>query len=479
MYGKSRYCLFGFILFLGILFPFSTLFAQHQEITEIPQMWKGSHPPKKDTNSLQDAFRKGKFNGHLRYFYMNTQNNENLSDYYANAGGGGIRYETLPIKGFQFAVSGFFIFNLGSSDLALRDSLTNAKNRYEIGLFDVSDPKNTEDLDRLEEFYVKYNFKSSQIVFGRQLINTPFINLQDGRMRATGVEGAWLNLNKWKNTKINGGIIWGISPRSTTKWYGIGESIGLYGAGVNETGNPNQFVGKIQSDWLLLTGIHHTINKNVSVRGWNMYVQNLFNISLIQTDYTLNRTNSLTYYGSLQLTKQFSNGNGGSQIATEKYMNNSQHAFIISGRIGTKIKNTTLELNYTHISNQGQYIMPREWGRDPFFTFMPRERNEGLANVQATNFKIKQRITTRNTLLAVGGYYQLPSVYAFSSNKYGMPSYLQFNLDWRHDFQGYWKGIESQILLVYKSNLEQDIPQKYQINKVNLLQINVVLNYHF
>ena len=28
-------------------------------------------------------------------------------------------------------------------------------------------------------------------------------------------------------------------------------------------------------------------------------------------------------------------------------------------------------------------LLPREWGRDPFYTFLPRERNEGLGDVHA------------------------------------------------------------------------------------------------
>ncbi len=479
MYGAFRNCLSIVFLFVGIIFPAQFLIAQHQEVTETPKMWKGSHPPKNDTNSLQEAFRKGKFNGHLRYFYMNTQNSGELTDYFAHAGGGGIRYETLPIYRFQFAVSGFFIFNLGSSNLSLRDSITNAKNRYEIGLFDIDDPKNTEDLDRLEEFYIKYNFKSGQVVFGRQLINTPFINLQDGRMRATGVEGAWLNFNQWKKTRINGGIIWGISPRSTVKWYGIGESIGLYGSGVNSSGMPNQFLGKTHSDWLLLTGVDHNVHKNISVHGWNMFVQNLFNISLIQLDFEFKPHGLSSFYGSIQSIKQFRVGDGGNANAAYKYIQKNHQSFVLSARLGAKFNKTTTELNYTHISNQGQYIMPREWGRDPFFTFMPRERNEGLANIHAANLRIKQQIAAHNSLSAVAGYYKLPSVYDFSSNKYGMPSYTQFNIDWRHEFQGYWKGVESQFLVVYKTQIEKDIPRKYQINKVNVLLVNLVVNYHF
>jgi hypothetical protein len=64
-----------------------------------------------------------------------------------------------------------------------------------LALFDLEDPGNKANMDRLEELYLKYNFKKSEIIFGKQLINTPFINLQDGRMRPTGVEGLWFHFN--------------------------------------------------------------------------------------------------------------------------------------------------------------------------------------------------------------------------------------------------------------------------------------------
>ena len=31
--------------------------------------------------------------------------------------------------------------------------------------------------------------------------------------------------------------------------------------------------------------------------------------------------------------------------------------------------------------------MPREWGKEPFYTFLPRERNEGLGNIHAFTVK--------------------------------------------------------------------------------------------
>ena len=50
-------------------------------------------------------------------------------------------------------------------------------NRYEIGLFDHENQSNKEEIDRLEELFIKYNFRKSFVTFGKGLLNTPFINL--------------------------------------------------------------------------------------------------------------------------------------------------------------------------------------------------------------------------------------------------------------------------------------------------------------
>jgi hypothetical protein len=65
-------------------------FAQHQEITAKPDMWKGKQENILDTSSLLYAFKSGRVNGHFRYFFMATDNAKTLTDFYANAVGGGI-----------------------------------------------------------------------------------------------------------------------------------------------------------------------------------------------------------------------------------------------------------------------------------------------------------------------------------------------------------------------------------------------------
>ena len=92
------------ILFFTTLFFKEVINAQHQEISEKPEMYKAKKIQSVDSTSLLYAFKKGQFTGHFRYFFMSTQNEKELSDYYAHAAGGGIRYETAKFYGFQFAV---------------------------------------------------------------------------------------------------------------------------------------------------------------------------------------------------------------------------------------------------------------------------------------------------------------------------------------------------------------------------------------
>ena len=153
-----------------------SLKAQHQEIGETPKIWQGDSLEHSKPSNVFSAFKKGKVNGHFRYYFSGIDNDKNLSDYIGSAIGGGLRFETDRFKNFSFGVSGFYIFNAGSSDLDHKDPTSGQSNRYEIGLFDVTDPSNISEISRLEELFLKYDKQNTSITFGRQLINTPFIS---------------------------------------------------------------------------------------------------------------------------------------------------------------------------------------------------------------------------------------------------------------------------------------------------------------
>ncbi|MBK8785033.1 MAG: outer membrane porin, OprD family [Chitinophagaceae bacterium] len=455
--------------------------AQHQEVSEKPDMYKGKQVQTVDTTSLLSAFKRGHFNGHFRYFFMATDNKAGLTDYYANAAGGGIRYETARFHGFQFAVSGFYTFNIGSSDLGKPDSTTGQSNRYETALFDVENPYNKKDIDRLEEFYLKYQRKNISISFGRQLLNTPFINLQDGRMRPTGVEGAWVEYNDTKKIKAAGGLLYAVSPRGTTKWFHIGESVGVYPSGVNVDGTKSQYNNNVSSKIVALLGLNFKASKNLNLQVWDVYTDNVFNTAMLQADLLFPQKNSSSFFAAIQFIRQDAINHGGNTNAAKTYFEKNGRSFSFGARAGWKNKTWETSINYNRITGHGRYLMPREWGREPFFTFLPRERNEGFGDVHAIMARVNFNIPKAGikTSLAAG-YYKLPDVKNYRLNKYGLPSYTQANADIRYSFTGILKGFEAQLLVVWKMNAgEMYNNRRFEINKVNMLQYNFVLNFHF
>jgi hypothetical protein len=225
MKNNITYYLMG-LLYLLTSQLFSQEHAQHNGVDNHHISLKP-----KDSVCLKDCFLQAHWEAHTRTFAMGTINEGDLKDDYAIASGAGIGVLTKPIYGFQVGVTGFFIYNLSSSELHKPDSLTGQGNRYEVGLFDVENPGNKNDLDRLEELYLKYNLSKSAFTVGKININTPFINPQDGRMRPTISEGVWLNINESKKFGVNGGWIWRISPRSTVQWFSIANSMGINPSG--------------------------------------------------------------------------------------------------------------------------------------------------------------------------------------------------------------------------------------------------------
>ena len=424
--------------------------GQHQELNEKPGIWKEKET-ETDTTSLLAAFRKSTFSGHFRYYFMATQNRGQLSDYYANATGGGIKLETGRFHNFQVGISGFFAFNIGSSDLSKPDPLTQQKNRYEIGLFDIEDPGNKTDIDRLEELYLRYHFKTGNLTAGKQLLNTPFINLQDGRMRPTGVEAVWADFNLAKKWKLQGGYIFKISPRSTVRWYSIAESIGVYPSGVHTDGTKSLYAGNLESKGIILAGLQYRLSKNMKLRLWNMFTENIFNSALLQADYERPLPGGSRFVAGAQLIRQDALHFGGAVDPAKTYFPRGTHSLSFGATAGLKNENWDGSVNYTRITKSGRYLLPREWGRDPFYTFLPRERNEGLGDVHAWVAKLTRHWKKAGISSGLAwGIYDLPAVSDFAMNKYGLPSYNQLNLDLRYRFGGILKGMDAQLLYVHK-----------------------------
>lgn len=473
--------LFVAIIFGWIAFASIPAWAQHQEIPEKPELWRGKQQVQPDTTSLLHAFKAGTTHGHFRYFLMATDNATGYRDYHAHALGGGIKFETARYHGFQFGISGFFVFNAGSSNLAEPDPKSGQMNRYELGLFDVTNPENKTDIDRLEELYIKYSTQRISVTAGRQLMNTPFINLQDGRMRPTEAGGVWMDWHPNTKTRIEGGWLYEISPRSTVRWYSVAKSIGVYQQGVNPDGTRSNYGNNLHSAGVGMIGLTRQINRELSVKAWHVMAENIFHSSLLQADWKLPVTPTRSWVLGAQAIRQWAIGHGGHGDPQKTYFKRGAVSQTFGFRGGMEAKRWNLTLNYNRITDQGRYLMPREWGRDPFFTFLPRERSDGLSNVDILALKSGWNIPVVRLKFSAGyAIANLPDVKDAARNKYGLPSYRQLNLDLRHTFTGALKGWEAQLLWVYKGGRGNTYGEgRYEINRVNMQLWNLVFNFHF
>jgi len=415
-----------------MLLYFNNGIAQHQELNEDPKLW-GKSKKVIDSNSLLYQFQMGTMHGHFRSFFSTTAN-KNSDLEYANAVGGGIQFISKPIYNINIGVSGFFVYDAFSSDLTKSHPLSNTLNRYELGLFDVTNPANKNDIDRLEELFIQYNKKNTKITIGKQLLNTPFINLQDGRMRPTEVQGLW-GQYKLEKSKWYGGWLNRFSPRGTVEWYKTSESIGIYSVGVNQDGTKSGYKNNLESSGVALLGADISLSKNYKLQLWNQYVENIFNSSFIQLDKVPNDYHK-TYFG-IQMIRQTVINKGGNVTLNKTYFIPSQSALVFGARLGQQIRQWDHSINFTRITKSGRYLMPREWGRDPFYTFLVGERNEGFGDLNA--YVLKTKYTSKQYPLTMNGaigYFNLPDIKNSALNKYSFPSYWQYNIDARYALTG-------------------------------------------
>jgi N6-adenosine-specific RNA methylase IME4 len=415
----------------------------------------------------------------LRTFWMSTQYQSNFKEDYALGQSYFLSTQTKSIHGFS--VSGKFSLygNLWSSNLLERDSITGNVNRYEMGLFDVMHPKDRF-FGRLEELQVNFKSKNFYGNLGRMNINTPFVNLQDGRLSSTFVEG--LHLKYQKNNLNNLGFYFlnKISPRSTSEWFKIGDTFGIYPVGQNDQGNPSQYFGNTYSKFISILNWQKTIDKGTEIQMNHTLVHNVSSSFFLQAmnEWKLSG-NPTRLISGVQLIVQHGIGEGGNAEVGKRYKSPEDVNFVFSSRLGFKNMKNIFHLNYTRISGNGRYLSPREWGRDPFFTFIPRERNEGFSDVNAiTLYYQKNLINNSLQLYSHGGLHFLPHPSLVKLNKYGLPSYAQVNLGVRYQPKDNLKNLNIHFIYMVKKDLiNGELRPAWEYNKVNLTHINLIANY--
>ena len=461
----------GLAHILLVVFPFLGS-AQHSE-QDIP-----SNDSLRGASHLYDIMKRGELDGRFRLYNMMTINNGAPADYHAVAFGGTLGFTSQRWYGVRFKLSGGYTFDLATSDLTVPDPVTGAANRYEIGLYDVNDPRHTNDLAYLHEFQLDWlsRNKRTQMVLGKQELNTPFLNPQDGRMHPSLFEGVWVHHRTTHGTALQGGYIYRVAPRGASQWYAVDESMSVFPVGRNVYGEGAQHGEYVESAGIFAASIKQKILSKLNFIAWNLFTENVFNSALVQLDAG---NKEARWSASAMAIRQDPVQHRTSANDSLLYMPPSEASWAFSGRLRNVLGKFRWQLNYTRITAHGRYLMPREWGRDPFFTFLPRERNEGAGDVNAASLNLIWKADNGWRIQVDGGVYRMPELTDARLNKYAMPSYSQFDVNAQYQFTGGWKGLAAQLLVLAKLPLDTDLTERQSINKVDMLHADLIINYVF
>ena len=405
---------------------------------------------------------------------MSTLNEGELKDYYADALGGAIRYETAEFHGFHLGVAGIFTYKAFSSDLNEPDPITGEFSKWEHELFDVLDFNNFNDLDRLEELYVQYRFAKGSATYGKlEVEDTPLLNKLDGRMKPFAFKGIWFSYGFDETQGFDVAWLDGISPRSTVEWFDFNEGIGLSDNGYQPDGSLADYHDHLESEGLVYLGYHKKLRAlDLNIYQW--YIHHLGYTSWIEMEYHKNK-----WAFGLQYTLQFPDSFQKDLEYVQRYVQPDENGQVLSGRVKWTDGSWEMKAAYSRALASGRFLFPRELGRDHFYTSLSRSRMEGFGDTDVLTLMADYNI--RDDGLTVGlAFTEVwgPERDAFRFNKYNLDSYWQLNSHLAFQFRGFFEGLRLNFLYVYKQNREDDSPEAI-FNRANYHQFNLVANFDF
>lgn len=435
------------------------------------------HAP--DKKLFGKILESGDFEFHLRSYFMATQNQGSLLDYSTWGTGAGLGYFSPRWKGLGLGFSGFFVFRHFENNITAIDPLTQSSNRYEILLYDLHHPNNHKDLDRLEEFYISFEKEAISIWAGRHHFDSPFLNASDNRMRPNIFSGVSVDLKPGK-VGVKASWFTHVISRGSLEWLSVEESFGFYNTGQNPLGSEENYKHHIDSKGIATLGLEYFLGQS-KIESWTYVSEGVFGLSMLQAVGEINTESGPKLVWGAQGFYQSAIGNGGNENPEKAYILPGEHSAGIGIKGGIKWPHSKLTLNFLTISDQGRFLFPREWGREQFFVSLPRERFEGIGGVNAKMIQFDQYLIQDKLRLDLGiSYVDNPDQNDIRLNKYGIPDYYQLSglVDYR--FKGFFQGLDLQLLVVgKKEGPNQEVPLENTINRVNMMNYSLILDYRF
>ena len=429
-------------------------------------------------HSLREIFSKGHWHGHFRNYFMATVNYDELEDYWTNATGAALLYETAPWHGFNAGVRGIFTYRTFSSTIHDGDA-QHGGGKWEKQLYDVNRPDEKHDMDRLDELFVRYNSKHFEVIYGKQDINQgPLLLRRDGRMKPFVYRGLWSEFRNSKN-HLWLGLIDGVSPRGMTEWYDLNEAIGLIGRGYSPDGEKSHYHEASETRGLAVAGYKRKIADELELMGWAYLMDKMFGLYWAQADWKKDQL-----FAGFQYVHQHALPHQKTLDYHQRYYQPNEQANVISTQIGWNNGKLMLSGAYLHAFGTGRFLFPRELGREDFYVSQPRSWMDGFGNTDVYQIGAEYYFKRDNqALLDISLYLDHvagPGYGNMEYNKYNLPVYDQLTATVKHHFHHIMEGMDVGLLYVARNSHELDEMNEADIYyRTNFHNINLVLNIIF
>ncbi|MFZ6053390.1 hypothetical protein [Halocola ammonii] len=440
--------------------------------------WGQQHQDSLAVHNIREVFSEGHFHGHFRNYFMATNNRGDDRDFWTNATGGALHYSTANWKGFEAGVKGIFTYRTASSNLYNEED-PGASAKWEIELYDVHRPQVGNDLDRLEELYLRYRSKQFWITYGKQNINEgPLLLMRDGRMKPFVYRGFWSGIET-KNHAARIGFINGVSPRGMTEWYDLNEAIGQSGNGFEPNGTPAEYHETASSRGLAVVGYKYHSSESWTNQIWAYVFDRISSTYWFQSDWENDE-----FFAGVQYVHQHPLPKQSELDYAERYVQPDERADVISGQAGFKKGCFRFSGAYLHAFDNGRFLYPREMGRENFYVSQPRSWVDGLGNLDIFQLgavyelrKAKQKLLDLSIFL---NRVESTGRNNVAFNKYNLPVYNQVTSTITHQFGHLLKGLEVSFLYVGRLSEDPDeMTDEDMAYRTNFHHFNLIANVNF
>ena len=327
----------------------------------MPILQSDSYAQEQAHLSLDQAITQGTTELFLRLAYISSNPDlPSANTTYATGVGGVIKYETGRWKNFNIAVGAYFSEKIGGL------SGDPADGKLNTDFFD----ENGDSYAYLGEAYIDYAWSNGSLRWGRQQIDSPFINTDNIRMLPHTYEALWIRYDPSELLHLEGGY--------TSKW-----------AGFASGGDPGQFK-QVGEDGIYALGAIYQLKPTHNLQAW--YYDFTGSYQLLYTDvmYTQN---------DLGL---------GVQFADYSEENNSGIDGIAWGVMASyNLENIIVVLAYNQsVNDPGKTVSVGLCGCGAFFTSLDETNIAGKTDASAYMFALEYSISEQFVVSVAYGHFE-------------------------------------------------------------------------